>query len=463
MKYLAPILTVLLPAAANAQEVPFRPFRMDMDGSRWAKLVPHLRDTVSTDGFFTIDTKNAELKIIKQQVLKLLAECINQDGEHHGIPHVLKDGTLRQTLATHTRRSLDGAFERTPITDSNTKACEELESVGLQFRIMVDSLTARVADMLSSLATSEEPTTHTPLLKTAVGQDLNTFVEVEEFGEKLEHFHVFTKKGAATEAMSLDWHVDQGLFLLFTPGQVGESLTKGGDLLVQDVNGVQRTVQFDEDDDFVVLLGDSMIQLFGKEQHFRAPVHAVRVKVTEDQPRVWYGRMVLAPPEALHPASPKLTFAEHRAQVTDHDPGAMTLGCSSQSMIARNLVDDPSTETCQDKGHFYCWHTCWPFNDTFTAETCKQRGLKLACVTPTGDVWVDHPDNHNFDARPGCHATIEGVLEHDGKNYIPTPKPTPQSKEPDTAEAGKGGSSSAMVEMQVVSAILAAMLAPLLW
>ena len=82
----------------------------------------------------------------------------------------------------------------------------------------------------------------------------------------LEHFHVYQTQENATTDISeptLDWHTDQGLLLIFSPGVLlSEDSTRipPQDFFIRLPDGSPRAVQFTRKDELVILLGEGIEQ-----------------------------------------------------------------------------------------------------------------------------------------------------------------------------------------------------------
>lgn len=148
-------------------------------------------------------------------------------------------------------------------------------------------------------------------------------------------------------------------------------------------DGTRPMVDFDlEADELVLLVGDGMMPLMennyrnsihcvGSDRRFRPLPHALvmpdrmMMKQNDDdvqQRRLWYGRMVLPPANALHPHfldgddGKQTTFGMLRDQMieashasgSDHQP-VMALGCSGPNQVARQLEES----SCEE-GTLYC-------------------------------------------------------------------------------------------------------------
>jgi hypothetical protein len=380
----------------------------------------------------------------KQEMLQELERCITNNNKedhrtnHHRVTaplHIFPDGTHRRTLAT---RSIAGQpdplFPHHEETTNGGDDCRErliIESI--RFRQVVQDVTDAVASRLNRLFDDTSKTNaSTPILLHDVsGQRSYTMQQVVTEGEHLEHFHCYfdahhhvleveKDDDDGTTKTTIDWHTDQGLLLVFTPGQRNGYVTNGFYIQLEDGTAVE--VDFDiEKDDLMVMLGDGVHQYVNpvlKEKGedvslLRAVPHALRMErsATEDwTSRVWYGRMVLPPPQALHP-SHTMTFSDLRSSMINQDPYALSLGCASHHQVARELADGTKTLrhlnnvdplSCSNDTSAFCWHECMNYTDfdDVSPELCDGRALSVGCVNDEGYLWIDEIHDPAF--QLGC-------------------------------------------------------------
>lgn len=332
----------------------------------------------------------------KKSMFQKLKTCIlSSEGKDAVGLHVFNDGTQRKTLATHAVYDAPSSRFHPPIIPGvpKSKSCQEFEISSQSFRQGVDQVSQVVALQLDAENSRGSGSV-------ILSDEYTSMQDVVFHGDHLEHFHSYEKSTETDASVTMDWHKDQGLFLLFTPGQ----LTSQGGTASQDfhvkVKGKEHLVHFDESDDLVVLLGDGVGQL-GID--LEAPWHSVSIKSgTKD--RVWYGRMVLPPADLVHPAS-GLLYGEIRQLLNQNKAG--DIGCSSQSIAARHLQE---TE-CNVAGELLCWHQCMPTNDFGVNETsCAALDLDLACINPQNELWDNKHANKEAGYAPGCIDVATAVV-----------------------------------------------------
>lgn len=309
--------------------------------------------------------------------LSRLPDCMADPQEH-----VFVDGTIRQTLATH---SIPNGMQKLHGLHLNKDSCEDTT---LDLRSKVAKATHVFAEQVTKLLNRH---VKLPLLETRKGYTFDDFASIVDNGEHLEHFHAYIKHGGIFNPQdehdaTIALHVDQGLFLAFTPGRYTDGTTTQG-FVVQLKNGSLPEVLFSEQDELVFLLGDGIHQYVAESSALYPVPHALQLP-PNDQPRVWYGRMVLPPHDAIHPLHPSMTFGELRQTMIEQAQGSddkrMSIGCSST--LQARLLEESSCEA----GTYFCWHRCMdPADDGVSVESCATRGLDLACTNPRGQVYVE--------------------------------------------------------------------------
>lgn len=311
-------------------------------------------ENLSNVGMIAITDMPTFFRQAKHTMQSLLPSCLDSMDKNNS--YVFEDGTKRTTIATHTLASGDMA----PLQlSSKDAACTGFEAASVAFRAEVDRVTRLFAQRLSELCESDS---NVPLLQSKDDQVFATFADIVELGEHLEHFHKYQKQVAGNTDSTIEWHTDQGMFLVFAPGvlvdrhsAVEETVADG--FYIELSNGGRPMVQFDDSDDLVVLLGDGIRQVKADQcgtTSLRPLPHALSMPSTFNEIRVWYGRMILAPASAVHPEHEHegWTFGDLRVRMIDQegsDPSIMALGCSGSASIARQLE-----ETSCEEGTLYC-------------------------------------------------------------------------------------------------------------
>jgi len=367
----------------------------------------------------------------------------------------------RRTLATRTLAGQqEGIFVATKQhnnnknNDNDNSKCIGLQTSTQKFRQAVQKVTnafaARLEDGINTKGTNKT------VLKNKIGNDTEeeeeeeglTIERVINEGEHLEHFHsYYSASFGATQAtatatadstpspttttLAIDWHTDQGLVLIFTPGQRDGVTTNGFFIQLQDGSTVE--IDFDSNlDDLVIMLGDGVNQYvnpyLSSSLSLRTVPHALTLPKTTSitttdnessssspSPRLWYGRMVLPPPTAIHPVGNGFTFREMRELMIRGDDSALHVGCASQHMIARELMirelganatttssssgsgssdgdgdGDENDVQCDDDISILCWMRCMSYTDWDVDQTtCKGKGddYNIECANKDGLLW----------------------------------------------------------------------------
>jgi len=362
-----------------------------------SSLVKALSETglVSITGVPKVDSKDKALSVLHECALN------SKSSQEHTFP----DGARRLTLATHSVPGTGGVQKIDHKIAS--EACETFDEASSSFRSTVATVTQAFAERVAQSFEMDE--LEDPLLSTKSNIGFKAFSEVVEFGEHLEHFHSYQKsENSQDNEETIEMHVDQGLFIAFTPGRSMHpqdpdmtEMTSGFFIELQD--GSVEEVEFSDQDDLVFMLGDGVNQyindkLSGKK--LRAVPHTLRMDSLQDAAlsRVWYGRMVLPPVDAVHPTN-GMTFGELRermisSSLNDQEEENVGLGCSG-GMVARDL----SATTCNEDAT-YCWHRCMNHTDFGVSnEICADRNLEVHCINPRNQIWAG--ENHG-DFYPAC-------------------------------------------------------------
>jgi len=356
-------------ALANEGDV-FVPTRISYKQLLELDTAPMLVEALSTVGMVSIgDIPDFDSK----RVLSALPSCSSESLRATKL--VFEDGTTRKTIATHSTGIGRSSF----LENGHTEACIAFDDAALPFRETVSDVALALASLLDDGST---------ILSNAE-RDF-TFKDIFTFGEHLEHFHTYESQRKTDPQETVKWHTDQGLALIFTPGQRSGFPVDGFYIKLQD--GSEKKVHFDERDELVLLLGDGVHQYINshREAPLRALPHALKLDMAQD-PRVWYGLMVLPPLDAVHPVH-QVTFETLRSHVMSLEEDKYSFACSSASQT-RSLQES----TCEAT-QYYCWHQCYDLTASNNAASCKAKGLELACINDNGDVW----DGVTHGFYPGC-------------------------------------------------------------
>mmetsp|Transcript_24609 Transcript_24609/g.40815 ORF Transcript_24609/g.40815 Transcript_24609/m.40815 type:complete len:709 (+) Transcript_24609:44-2170(+) len=355
---------------------------------------------------------------LKLQVLTQSHECSKKS--QAAAEHTYSDGTTRRTLATYTIPGPGGAQAIDHKTSD--KACADFDDSAARFRAVVADVTNVFSERLSALLDLESP-----LLTTQRGFELTSFHDVVENGEHLEHFHSYTRppQVASGTTPTIEMHTDQGIFIAFTPALMlldgaTDSKVDAGRFYIERPDGSRALVRF-HDDSLVFMLGDGVHQVLSpKKLHESSPrlrttPHALVAPMTEPSgARVWYGRMVLAPNDAVHEAHGK-TFGHLRELMVkatleqDESAEVISLGCSGEGVRAQQR----ELSSCAE-GTVYCWNRC--MNTTsdrgvyfgISPAICEAQGAALQCTDVLDRIYDPTYDRHG-DYFPACSTSTKFV------------------------------------------------------
>ncbi|CAB9519129.1 expressed unknown protein [Seminavis robusta] len=454
--------------------------------------VDHISSVLEGVGLFSI-TDIPLFRKEKPETLRELPKCVDalllKGQRGMAARHVLADGTIRKTIATtgddpnlllSSPSSLD---QRIP------EACETLQQVSGAFRSTVAEVTRTVGRVLLMLQSKSSQNSNNnnndkPLvLTTKEGDKTYNLAEMVTYGEHLEHFHVYNKPNSTSTTThpttTIDWHTDQGLMLVFSPGmmimnthnqqqqQQDRKTTfyqQEHDFKIQLPNGTAMSVQFDPiKDDLVVMLGQGVEQ-YVSGVNFRAVPHSLSLQQQQQQQqqstnsnRVWYGRMVLPPADAIHPLfhNSGQTFGSIRQELiaarnnnNTTDTSMSVLGCSSSSTTTTTIakqqrqLQDQTEEDCNLETQHFCWHTCIDYSQDISPTACAAAtdDHVVACVnTKTDELW---PGNHNPDFNLGCVAAERVEAFYNNTSTSSTEQETNSSSNEghqDSHSAAEGG------------------------
>ena len=366
-----------------------------------SRIQDHLKSTFSDIGILSI-TDIPGFAREKPETLEAFAKCVQSSVTDGVAEHTFADGTVRKTIAT-----IDGSDL---FLDSIAlrPECKEFQQVSGAFRGTVAEVTRAVGQVLSNLIPEAGP-----LLKDVTGEQGYNLGDIITQGQHLEHFHAYSKRedSSTTPAdNTIDWHTDQGLMLVFSPGLVQGQPSKR-DFFVTLKDGTHAVMEFDNKDELVILLGDGVNQYVNnhpsneQQLQLRAVPHALSMHTAEDA-RVWYGRMVLPPAQALHPKH-KMTFDEIRRQLNaaadtmEESVVAATIGCASVNEYSARFLQGADEDSCDPDTAQWCWHRCMEFGDfpESSPDVCASRNLEVACANEADELWADFHADKSFGLR----------------------------------------------------------------
>jgi hypothetical protein len=435
MKLLLPLPAFILIAsssaavnrAVNPSRISFDALGRGVDDSSASIIVKAL----ATDGLIAVRDIPG-FKQSKRRLMSNLHYCMMDLGDNTVTTHHFDDGTIRRSFAASTLPVVGAqpikSLEDIPI-NSYSESCQSFQGELSSFRSSVEATTKLFAQKLS---TEMRANLQTPLMSSNTdGVVYDNISEVVAGGEHLEHFHSYQKDDSQgnVEATTIELHTDQGFFIAFTPGLIASSqdptkqLKLSDGFYVQNSFGEKATVKFSAEDDLVFMIGDGANQYINNNlvdsndaMPLRATPHALSfpAQIDSSDVRVWYGRMVLPPNNALlHDMG--LTHGEVREALMKASTtgDTISLGCSSQDMKAvihtsRHLSGPSEILNCT-ADEMFCWYRCQPLDEEL--KTCTDRNLTLECVDSQGQ--KSDPAQHNG-AAPACYNSTTPLSSDEG-------------------------------------------------
>lgn len=402
---------------------------------------------------------NAIPQSSKRAMYDAMAECYLTSDSAKDVMY--PDGTKRSTWAASALTSI--------------AACDMLKEAAEPVRKLVGEATKNVALRLETMLTAHNE--GSPLIFPKQGGALQDGYSVHEIiskGEQLDHFHVYSSTDASTtsQVKTLDWHTDYGFALAFLPGVMSKDgeYTPSEGFYIKMPDGLTQEVTFAKDDDIVILLGDGVahinnaISTNGVE--LRAVPHSfIMPEAQDDSLRLWVGRMMLFPLDAMHSILEQ-SFGDVQNELnsdpsfhlgTNVDVG-YALGCShSQELSPRLLAGDDMMNCTEDQ--FMCWHACFNNTEELSPSGCEANGQQLACVDSTDGVTL-WDGTHNPKWSPGCVA-----VEEAGEEVIGTQSPTASPPDEASPVSSKPTESSGAHELKhyPLSVLLALAAVSALW
>jgi hypothetical protein len=405
----------------------------------------------------------------------------------------LIDGTTRRTIATSSSSSSSSSSS---LMDTSSQhwplVCQTWQSAAK----IVQATTTETIQALARHVSLLETRAQVPLLTTRTTTSemsnddsivYDTLEQVIAHGDYLQHFHSYQQQQQSPTRFSnnaspninmdqnhpwtIDWHVDQGMLLAFTPGRwtTGSTSTSTNphlftdtagpppnprpELYIQDSSGQALAVQLDPAvDDVVFMLGDGWRQV-SRTSTFHAVPHALQLSfgatATETatsttaavavaaSARVWFGLMVLPPPNAIHPQSllehqnqQPVTFGEIRQRLiqgssssssNNENDNLLDLACSQNTHRAREIRSFPVASStrprflaatddasiCDNETQLYCWHTCQNLTVETSHHGCDETLRQLACVSnATGLIWSGTTNGAQYQPQCVDHGTL---------------------------------------------------------
>jgi hypothetical protein len=271
--------------AMVAKKVPSFTVHELLSNQRSEEFATILRST----GLLTIDTLSFN-DVFRRAALDGLCRCENKLlMVENSDTALLDDGsTVRTTVASATAGNTPRPLPANLAEHCGIDTVTSMEQLRDDVAVAADAF-VRALDRLI-IGSSDRNDNNVSLLRDSKGRSYNRVASIVKAANHLEHFHVYSKKTAATtDQSSLDWHTDAGLFLAFIPaldcrGSTTESVDAS--FWYKDENGIRTRAVF-QPNSIAIMLGA------GAEHWLRSPVplkatrHAVAMRKGDE--RAWYG------------------------------------------------------------------------------------------------------------------------------------------------------------------------------
>lgn len=330
----------------------------------------------------------------RERALVATAECVLQHGGSVVAPVSLQ-------MQDKSIRSSWGAFadEEMP----NTEACPELQQAMQQLRTAVDAGSMRFAELLDNQVLYRG--FDLGLMSRLDAESYSTFSEMLDAGKRLDHIHVYEKPNMSNEQRTLDMHTDQGLFIAIVPSLRVLHKEGGGvvdkkdeSFVVEQSDGAISPVQLPEQGDVLLfMMGDGINYLTPRSHKpLRAVPHGLN-QMTTSAARAWFGRMFLAPDDAVLVGTTAFhAMMEEVAESRRLNQAFPMLSCGGmqQQQQQRRVLHDTSGHNCT-AGQAYCWMGC-------RSTTGLECDHPICQSSETGLVWEDCETCHDPTARLVC-------------------------------------------------------------
>lgn len=372
---------------------------------------------------------------------------------------VYPDGTKRSTWAAPVSGSLN--------------ACAELSKIADPVRARVGEVMDYLALLMEAILTKQGHAVVFPAASTEDSIESYSLHELFSKGEQLDHFHIYSNTETSSDSKkagrnTIDWHTDYGFALAFLPGHImieDDASTRdyvpSRGFFIQLPDGSSQEVTFSEEDDVVILLGDGIAHIKDSiedqdEINLRAVPHAFVMPDNHKKEalRLWYGRMMLFPLDAIHSRLNRSFGAVQMAMNSDPSYHLSTaqrgraeypLGCSSPHELSPRLLADETMDCTGDQ--FMCWHTCFNNTEDLSPDACQSRNLELACVSNIdGTLWDG--ETHGKEYEPACISPLDEALSEvvtnttENATSAPTVAPNADGETSPTSDETKEGTSS---------------------
>jgi hypothetical protein len=359
-----------------------------------------------------------------------------------------EDGTVRTTLATFSNLGAGSA----PFEAGASDECKEFERLAMRFRNVVDDASLLFVSRLSSAIDSG---VNGPILSdVSGGKAFNTLLDIVLGGNHLDHFHSYAATAARHDIKTLDYHLDQGLFIALAPAMMvrrEDGVPTGhspGEFLAK-IRGEEASLLLDESS-LLFMLGDGVNQVINPMLKagitpLPAVMHALVMPAARlpAESRTWFGRMFFAPDDALRPATGR-SFGEERAQVIAYTSAEApadlpsNVGCSPHLQAVRRLdrldpkalepypgallnMGSATPDSCNSTNAIFCWSACMVFAPAANPAHCAAQSSGFNCTSDLND-GVYHATDGMGQFRPRCTNSTTAYAD---PPTVPAPAPAP--------------------------------------
>jgi len=397
-------VVALLSAAPGAVAKEFTPVTLPFGKAS----LSHFRSTLEADGMVAISDVPG-LAEARDAALVAMARCVIMDETTTVAPVnlELKDGTKRASWAGY----VQPGFVHEEM--DNTNACPGLDAAMESLRSVVDVGSKYYAQLLDQAVRVQQ--FDQGLMQKTEGGSYNTFQELLNEAQHLDHFHVYERETTGQEdVQTLDLHTDHGLFIAIVPSvRVSRSsvLKTEDSFSVQTRDGQIAEVRLSNNGNVLVFMTGDGINYLKRHAHtpMRPVPHAVKIKSTapERSVRAWFGRMFFAPANAQLSSNGD-TFKSVIESAVKGGDAFPVLACSGSQEVdgtadvfAARSLQDHTANNCS-AGQAYCWMGCQSaahLNCTAEQAECRNN--------VTNELWVYCENCHDRNARLVCPSNLQ--------------------------------------------------------
>ena len=276
----------------------------DVNGAA-KKIIPlfslaELRDNLRAEEFASILRTTGLLTIgipsfddtLRFDALDGLCHCKNHLLKvDHSDTSILNDGiTVRTTIATATVGKTPHPLSANLAEHCGHDTAMSMEHIRDEVAIAGDAFLSALDVLIDSNKNNNNNNNNNKaLLRDSKGRSYNSVASVANAANHLEHFHLYSKMTANAESLTLQWHIDAGLFLSFVPAvncQGGSTPSADASFFYLDEDGTNTRAIFPPNS-IAIMLGAGAEHWLQSPVPLKATRHAVTMR--EGDERAWYG------------------------------------------------------------------------------------------------------------------------------------------------------------------------------